>query len=38
MSNSDGKKCDMYFAEAVIERDKNLAVRGSIHALSDAFS
>ena len=29
---------NMYFAEAVIEKDKNMAVRGRVHALSDAFS
>ena len=27
-----------YFTEAVIEKDKNIAVRSKIHALSDAFS
>ena len=29
---------NMYFTEAVIEKDKNIAVRSRVHALSDAFS
>lgn len=31
-------KCDVYFTEAIIEKDKNMAVRGKIYALSDAFA
>lgn len=37
-SKTEAQENSSYFTEAVIEKDKNIAVRSKIHALSDAFS